>query len=297
MRSYKVSQSLFGIVLWALIFVFGVHSQAQSSPAPSPSPPVPKTPSLERQFFKNILSDQKAIWTSPLHLRRSDARWLVPLAVGTGVLFATDRTTGDEIGEFHAQLNPSRIVSYAGSYYGTGLVLASFYVIGRAKHNERARETGLLGAEALLNSMIVAKGLKVITQRGRPLTGRERSEFFEGGSSFPSGHSIQAWSVATVIANEYHDHRAVQIAAYGIASAVSVSRFTGRKHYLSDVLVGSVMGYGIGQYVYHSHHRKSLAGGEEEEEESRGRSERWPVIAPEYDRRAREYGITLVWSF
>jgi hypothetical protein len=44
-------------------------------------------------------------------------------------------------------------------------------------------------------------------------------------SAFPSGHSIAAWSLATVIANEYHDRPLVQITAYGIAGAVSVARF------------------------------------------------------------------------
>src|SRR5205807_8921595 len=127
--------------------------------------------------------------------------------------------------------------------------------------------------------------------------GRERSEFFERGSSFPSGHSIEAWSLATVIANEYHDRPLVQICAHGIASAVSLARFTGRKHYLSDVLVGSAMGYVIGRYVYHAHHRKSSDSSGEEEEESRDRAKLWPMIAPQYSRRAREYGIALAWNF
>ena len=226
-----------------------------------------------------------------------DARWTVPLGLGTAALIATDRRSGDEIGEFHKQLNTSRIVSYAGSTYGVSGVAAMFYLIGRAKHDDRARETGLLGAEALIDSVIVGTALKEITQRARPLAGRERSEFFERGTSFPSGHSIEVWSLATVVANEYHDRRLVQIGAYGVASAVSLARFTGRKHYLSDVLVGSAMGYGIGRYVYHAHHRKSSDSGGEEEEESRDRVKRWPLIVPEYDRRARQYGVALAWSF
>ena len=36
---------------------------------------------------------------------------------------------------------------------------------------------------------------------------------------------------------------------------------------------------------------------EEEEEESRGVSRRWPMIVPEYDRRPRDYGVALTWSF
>jgi membrane-associated phospholipid phosphatase len=281
------------------IFLSAVLSaQAQvPSPTPSPTPPAAAAPSLESQFFKNILRDQKAIWTSPFHLHGRDARWLVPLGVGTAALIATDRSTGDEMAESHKQLNASRIISYAGSGYAVGGVAATFYLVGRATHNERARETGLLGAEALIDSGIVVTVLKEITQRRRPTAAQGRGDFFAGGSSFPSGHSIAAWSLATVIANEYHDRPLVQITAYGIAGAVSVARFTSLNHYLSDVLVGSAMGYGIGRYVYHAHHRKSSVSGGDDAEESQEGSRAWPLIAPHYDRHAREYGVALAWSF
>jgi len=178
-------------------------------------------------------------------------------------------------------------------------VTGAFYLIGRAEHNARARETGVLGAEALIDSAILSTAVKEITQRTRPTGGRGRSDFFDGGTSFPSGHSIEAWSLATVIAHEYHDRLAVQIAAYGIASAVSVSRFTGRNHYLSDVLVGSALGYGIGRYVYHAHHRRNpnSVGGTGEEDLDLSRSKRLPAIEPLYNRRAHDYGVALAWSF
>jgi len=246
------------------------------------------------------LRDQKAIWTSPFHLHQRDARWLAPIGLGAAALIATDRRTGDEIAESTSQLNASRIVSYAGSTYGVAAVAGAFYVAGRAGHNPRARETGVLGAEALLDSAIVVTGLKEITQRTRPSGGRSRGDFFDGGSSFPSGHSIEAWSLATVIANEYHHRLPVQIAAYGIASAVSVARFTGQKHYLSDVLVGSAMGYGIGRYVYRTHHLARFGpgnGGEEEEALSESRSKRSLFVMPMYSRMARAYGVAATWSF
>ena len=296
MRSNRTSKCLFSMVLSTVFFLAVISAQAQApSPTPSPTPQSSKTRTLESQFFKNVLRDQEAIWTSPFRLHGRDARWLAPLALGTAALIATDRRTGDEVGESTSQLNASRIVSYAGSAYGVGAIAATFYCFGRAKHDARARETGVLGAEALIDSAIVVTALKEITQRRRPLSGPNRGDFFDGGSSFPSGHSIQAWSLAAVIANEYHDHRWVQVGAYGIASAVSLSRFTGRQHYLSDVLVGSAAGYGIGRYVYRTHHRAKRDSGDEEE--SRGRSKFFPLIAPEYNRRARDYGVALVWSF
>jgi len=298
MLSNRRSHCLLEAPLLAILFVAAFSVQAQTPiSAPSPIVPAAKKPSLESKFFKNILHDQKAIWTSPLHLRSRDARWLVPLGLGAATLIATDQQTGDEIAESDKPLNASRVISYAGSSYGTGAVAAAFYLFGRTSHNYRARETGLLAGEALIDSAIVVTSIKTITQRTRPTGGVSRSDFFDGGSSFPSGHSIQAWTLATIVANEYHDKPVVQIAAYGIASAVSVARFTGRNHYLSDVLVGSAMGFGIGRYVYRTHHRKATDSGGVEEEESFSRSKRWPAIAPDYNRRAREYGVAMSWSF
>src|SRR5437867_4702703 len=297
MRHQRVRDYLFGIVLCTFISAGGLSVSAQT-PTASPSPTPQKTVSstLEHDFFKNILRDQKAIWTAPLHLKGDDARWLVPLGLGTAALIATDRSSGDEIAESHDQLNPSRTISYIGSTYGVSGIAGTFSLVGRFTHNQRARETGVLGAEAIINSAIVVTVVKEITQRSRPRAGRSRGDFFDGGTSFPSGHSIQAWSLATVIANEYHDRRLVQFTAYGLATAVSVARFTGRNHFLSDVLVGSAMGYGIGRYVYHAHHiKRSDSGGDEEE--SLERSRRWPSIAPEYNRHARTYGVALSWSF
>jgi len=297
MRSNRRSLCHFGLVLLAVLFS-GMGAQAQTA-SPTPSPTPSSSPSLEKDFFKNILRDQKAIWTSPAHLHGHDAPWLFMLGMTTGGFMATDRATGDDMATHTGQLDASRIISYAGSIYGVSAAAGSFYLIGRATHNQRARETGILATEAIIDSGIVVTALKEITQRARPLTGKDRSKFFAGGSSFPSGHSIEVWSVATVVANEYHDQPAVQIAAYGIASAVSVSRFTGLHHYLSDVLVGSAMGYGIGRYVYHAHHRRSAtsSGGDEEEDETFSRSKRLPAIAPMYNRNAHDYGVALAWSF
>jgi len=299
MRRNRELNWLFGIMLLTILGTIQATAQtplARPSPAPSPSP----TPSLERQFVRNILKDQVAIWTFPLHLHGDDAKWAVPLAVGTTALIATDRQTGDEMAESDGLNNASRIVSYAGSAYGTFAAAATFYIVGRTNHDYRARETGILGAEALVNSAILVTVVKEITQRRRPTAEMGRSDFFDGGSSFPSGHSIAAWSLATVVANEYHDHLAVQIAAYGIASSVSIARFTGHNHYLSDILIGSAMGYGVGRYVYHAHHRQSAEPGGGEEEETiarRGGFRRHLMILPLYDRAARSYGATLVSSF
>ena len=286
MRRNRGLRCLFGMIV--MVVVAAVSATAQT-PAPTPA-----ASSLEKDFFKNILQDQKAIWTAPLHIDRADAKWIVPGSIGLMALITTDRITGDEMAEFDDQQGVSKAISHAGSAYTLGAAAGTFYFLGRKTNNARARETGVLSAEALVDGLLVGGALKVITQRARPADGHERSEFFDGGSSFPSGHSTQVWAVATVIASEYHDRRSVQIAAFATATAVSVARFTEGKHYISDVIAGSALGFGIGKYVYHKRHRELLDSSSEDGPVSKLW---WPTISPEVNRRMRQYGIGLTWSF
>ena len=219
-------------------------------PSPTPTP----TPTPKVGFFKNVVRDQKAIWLSPFHLKKDDIKWLAPLALTTAGLIATDRKTSAWVDRNGSLPKASRDVSLAGSTYVTGGVVAGFYLIGRATHNRRAQETGVLAAEALLDTAIVTEVLKLATERMRPNDGSGRGLFFKHGSSFPSGHSSSAWAVATVIAYKYKDHPLIKYGAFAIAAAISLSRYSGRNHFLSDVVTGSAIGFGIGRFVYLSHH-------------------------------------------
>lgn len=266
-----------------------------ASPEPSPSP----SPSLEKNFFVNILHDQKAIWLSPLKVSRADAKWLAPLGLSTAALIATDRHTAGAMINNHNQtrLNISNAISQLGAGYTTGGVAAAFYLIGRAKGDARAKETGLLSGEALIDSAIVIEAAKLVSQRPRPHIDDASGEFFDIGTSFPSGHAVSAWSLATVIASEYGKKRPLlRFGIYGLATAVSVSRFTAEKHFLSDALVGSAVGYGIGRYVYRQHHDRSLDGSNGGITKSIKRSRWVPFVAPIYSRQTRTYGGVLAWS-
>src|SRR5713101_6416009 len=44
-----------------------------------------------RNVFTNLPGDQKAIWTSPFHIRTTDTAWLLPLAATSGVLIGSDQ--------------------------------------------------------------------------------------------------------------------------------------------------------------------------------------------------------------
>ena len=100
-------------------------------------------------LLKNLLDDQKSIWTSPAHLRFADGSWLFPLATVTGVLFATDRSFAKAIPEDPSRLNRYTSFSNYGLASSVGIA-GGFYFWGRIAHNEHQRETGILASEAAL---------------------------------------------------------------------------------------------------------------------------------------------------
>jgi hypothetical protein len=252
-------------------------NQAQSSQTPTSGATSP-TSSTAKQFFKDILHDQKGIWTSPLRVKKKDARWLVPFAAVTGALIATDRKSSAEASESKDHIEDSRDFSTLGSGYATFGAAGTMYLVGHLTHNDRLAETGLLGTEALINSSIVVMGLKLATGRERPESNQGQGRFLHGGQSFPSGHTITTWALATVIAEKYRDQPLIRFGAYGLAAAVGLSRFSGRNHFLSDVAVGGTLGYLIGHYTVR-HHNPAHPG------------HAFPAIQPYFNQATRTYGL------
>ncbi|MEI9974654.1 MAG: phosphatase PAP2 family protein [Ignavibacteriota bacterium] len=80
----------------------------------------------------------------------------------------------------------------------------------------------------------------------------------DGFSSFPSGHSINTWAMASIVAHQYPRPRFVPVIAYGLATVVVVSRVGARQHFPGDVLAGSAMGWFLGDYVYGRRHNSEL---------------------------------------
>lgn len=213
---------------------------------------------LHAHLLHVFLQDQKAIWTSPADIHLVDADWLLPLGAATGIMFATDTEYSK-----HLSNSASRI-KYSGdvSNYGIGAMAgigAGFYFLGSLTHDEHKRETGFLAGEAAIDALIPTYALKYAFGRERPLQDNYRGDFFNGGVSFPSEHSVAAWSIASVIAHEYPGPL-TSILAYGAASAISFSRVSAKQHFPSDVLIGSTIGWLIGAYVYRAHHNPDLPG-------------------------------------
>lgn len=116
-------------------------------------------------------------------------------------------------------------------YSAAGVGLPLLLTDGKA-----GREQSLRTVDALLVGGIAETALKRLTREKRP----------EGsGYSFPSGHAVASFAVATM-QSHYHPKQAPFW--YAGAALISASRVTLRRHYVHDVLAGAALGYGIARF-------------------------------------------------
>ncbi len=213
-----------------------------------------------RSLPTRFLQDQKGIWLFPSQLAKG-RYWLPTLGItgGTAGLLMADphvmpyfrshsRNLDDINDVFDTPITTTEVIALP----------VSLMIAGYVRHDSYQVSTALLGGEAYADSAVVDLVVKAITRRkrpsdipaGEPFTGT----FFSGnkspfkGSSFPSGHAAGAFSVATVVAGRYHNHRWVPWVAYGFATAVSLSRVSTLAHFPSDVFLGAALGYTVTRY-------------------------------------------------
>src|SRR3954447_1688235 len=246
--------------------VLSPDASAASTPddARGPERQIPVSPTERQATWKtlpsNFLHDQKDIWTFPVQLAHGK-HWVPTLAVA-GI------TAGLIVADPHAmpyfrnhQKNLDKMNDGFDPMITTGEVIllpASLMVSGYIRHDQRTVSSALLCAQAYADSAMVNLVIKAITRRERPTDippgGDFHNTFFNGGksplrgSSFPSGHSTGAFSVATVVATRYQRHRWVPYLAYGMATVISFSRITTAAHFPSDVFLGATMGYAIARF-------------------------------------------------
>ncbi len=268
----KAKRFLLGAVL-LLVLPGLAHAQADSASgasqsnsslpdAPSPRlPDPPQTPVSERltprELAATFLQDQQAIWTSPAHIRSSNMPGLITLFLATTVAITADHQTMSTEVSHDPSFNNRNVQASNVLLGGFVAVPTLLFLKGEFFHSPGARETGFLAGEAMADSMVVDEVPKFSTMRERPDLDGAKGKFFQTSSatdsSFPSTHTLVAWSSAAVLASESYSPL-VKIGAYTLATGVSLTRVLGRQHFPSDVLVGSAFGWMIGRYVYRKHH-------------------------------------------
>jgi membrane-associated phospholipid phosphatase len=197
-----------------------------------------------------IWGDQEVLWAAPF--KKSNLKWDAAVLVGTGALVATDRQTVPDVSRH--TIDVSSNISNA-AIYGTATTAGAIWIAGLVRDNPHQKETGLLTLEALTDAMPIYTGLQVVGGRERPGEGAGNGRFWQKHSvdgSFPGGHAMFVWTMATVVAHEY-PRWWVKTLLYGAAGTVSVTRFTAHNHFASDTFVGTALGYFIGRHIFHAH--------------------------------------------
>ena len=202
----------------------------------------------EWTMMKAPLNTQRLGFDNGTPFRNTTLYWNATVLTATGVLIANDESVAYQVSPSWHQTSTD--IANACTY-GTAAVAGGIYLTGLFTHDEHAQRTGVLSAEAAIDSFLLYGSMKLIFNRDRPYMGTGEGKFFAGNfssGSFPSGHATFAWTLASVIAHEY-PRWPVQLAMYGMATAVSTTRVTGGQHFPSDVFFGSTMGFLVGRYV------------------------------------------------
>ena len=164
-----------------------------------------------------------------------------PMVVGG--LGAMAASAADHATMRYFERHPMPTLGKTGAWLGTGTTVlgmtAGFLVAGQVGHGDRFRAATYDMSQAVIVNGAYTFAIKNAVGRQRP----------DGGDrlSFPSGHTSNAFAVATVWARHYGTKAAIP--AYAAAGLVGVSRMASRKHHLSDVVVGAALGYTVGRTV------------------------------------------------
>jgi membrane-associated phospholipid phosphatase len=254
----------FASVFLAVAFASTLHAQSMGSSPCSPGHDPGQDydrPVSWTLLVPNILCDQKAIWLFPMKLN-SERNWIPALSVvgATAGLVTVDPIEGRYFHQTSTFQGFNAVFTSNATTLGLVIAPVSLYVAGLVHRNARMQHTALLAGEAVADAEILTTVLKDVDKRVRPIAFQRQRNYWDswfeskgsmlrGNGSFPSGHTIAAFSIATVVAHRYRTHRWVPYVAYGMAGLVGFSRLSLSAHFASDVFVGAALGYSISRFA------------------------------------------------
>jgi membrane-associated phospholipid phosphatase len=112
-------------------------------------------------------------------------------------------------------------------------------------------KAGGRAAASLALAAAVELTLKVVIGRARPDSGlgsRHFDSFSVKARSMPSGHSALSWALMTSLAGEVRSPW-LRAGCYTLAAGTAVSRVNDDRHWLSDIVAGSLIGFTAARLV------------------------------------------------
>lgn len=211
----------------------------------------------------NLKEDFTYVATSPSRIDKESALITAGI-IGAGIVLYTQ---DDKIRDYFQDHQSSTLdgISPIAEKFGNGLYDLGFLALyggsGYLLENEKMEETSLLSLESFIVANTIGTVIKSAAGRTRPNEDEGSTKFtpfsFDSAhTSFPSGHTTSAFSIASVFADEYDDKPWVGVTAYTLASAVALQRIYDDKHWASDVFAGAALGTVVGKSVVYLHKGK-----------------------------------------
>lgn len=128
------------------------------------------------------------------------------------------------------------------------LAVVAVLVLAQLRGNRKMRMAFAVLVAVLLTVAGVTQGLKALIDRDRPFTTYPGIEKLSSGgdSSFPSGHTLEAFAMAAALSVLFTSRRRLIVPVYMWAILVAYSRMALGVHYPSDVLAGMAIGTLVG---------------------------------------------------
>lgn len=239
-KQYKI------VALLLLLLCFSKFAEAQFPPK------------IERKCYVHSYWDVSKNYIST-PFKWKGKQWIMTgscIAAGAGLYFADEWIYNNRP---ILSANGEKFLSYGIDYWGNGIysmpLLAGMFLYGTIGKHSKPVEVSLKAVQSFVLSTIVTRALKYALNRARPYNdlGSQFWQPFQSpfNVSFPSGHATAAFAVATVLGISYKDSKLIPIVAYGLASAVAISRVWSGQHWASDVFAGTLIGVTMGATVAH----------------------------------------------
>lgn len=190
-----------------------------------------------KRFPSNLLRGVGGVFS------RENVHPLLGGALVTGLGLALDDDLRDRVADENDQ-----VADFANNNFGPvglGVAVVGLFIGGRHADNPRFRDmTYDLGNAAIVNLSYTAL-LKAAVSRNRPNA--------TDNDSFPSGHTSNAFVLATVLSEHYGDK--LGPSAYIAATLIGASRLRSNAHWLTDVIAGATLGHIVGRSVVRQNNR------------------------------------------
>lgn len=203
-------------------------------------------------IFPGILSqDLRYVFSAPARWDRSQWERVLLYTSLTGAVMGFDNELyrGVQRNRSIMSDNTAKIIQSFGSYTSFGII-GSFYIYSMARRSYKELNVTRDLVAASIISGLITFSLKVIAGRSRPIQQRGTYKFkpFGGDHSFPSGHTTQAFVLASVISSSY-ESKWVWGISYTLASLVGLARVHQQAHFPSDVVAGAIIGTSVGRGI------------------------------------------------